>query len=68
MTAVGWVDIKEPHTGKLLLKFHPLRDIIEVQRRGVKTVIDLTSYRDCDAEPAGRPTIHGNGTPVDIAR
>ena len=45
MISVGWVDIKDPHTGKLLLKFHPMRDIIEVQRRGIKTVVDLTSYR-----------------------
>lgn len=58
MTAAGWVDIKEPHTGKLLLKFHPLRDIIEVQRRGVKTVIDLTSYRSPEE-------VHQNGRQED---
>jgi hypothetical protein len=43
---VMWVDIREPHTDKLLLRFDPARDIIEVQRRGVKTVIDLTQYKE----------------------
>lgn len=40
-----WIDIREPHTKKLLFRFDPIRDIIEVQQRQVKTVIDLTQYR-----------------------
>ena len=40
-----FVDVTEPYTGKLLLRYDPLRSIIEIQRRGVKTVIDLTQYK-----------------------
>ena len=50
----GFIDILEPHTGKLLMRFDPQRDIIEVQRRGVKTVVDLTKYR----APEGAPENH----------
>ena len=42
----GFVDVREPHTEKLLFRFDPIRDIIEVQRRGVKTVVDLTQFRE----------------------
>lgn len=41
----GFIDVLEPHTAKLLFRFDPIRDIIEVQRRGVKTVVDLAKYR-----------------------
>jgi len=40
-----WVEIREPHTDKLLFRFHPVRDLIEIQRRGAKTLIDLSEYR-----------------------
>jgi hypothetical protein len=40
-----YLDIREPQTGKLLFRFDPERDLVEVQRRGVKTVVDLAEYR-----------------------
>jgi len=40
-----WVEVREPHTDKLLFRFHPIRDLIEIQRRGAKTLIDLSEYR-----------------------
>ena len=39
-----WVDIREPHTGKLLMRYSPRRGLIEIQRRGVKTLVDLHQY------------------------
>jgi hypothetical protein len=40
-----FVEVREPHTDKLLFKFDPHRDIIEVAQRGIKTVVDLSQYR-----------------------
>ena len=40
-----WVDVREPGSGKLLFRYDADRDIIEVQRRGVKTVVDLRQIR-----------------------
>jgi len=42
---MSFVDVREPHTNKLLFRFDAERDIIEVQRRGVKTLVDLYPYR-----------------------
>ena len=39
-----WVDIREPHTGRLLCRYDANRRIIEFQERKVKTVVDLTQY------------------------
>ena len=49
-----WVDIREPVTEKLLMRYDPQRDIIEVQRRGVKTVVDLTQYKERQGAPDER--------------
>ena len=42
----AFVDVRDPHTGKLLFRYDPARRLIEVVRRGVKTLIDLSAY-DC---------------------
>ena len=39
-----WIDIREPHTEKLLARLDPERWLLEIARRGVKTVIDLAEY------------------------
>lgn len=39
-----WLDIREPGTNKLLLRYDPDRAIIEVRRRGRITLVDLTKY------------------------
>lgn len=61
-----WLRVLEPHTKKLLLRFDPERDIIEIQQRGVKTLIDLRQLRGaCEtAEPPSaseRQPEQGNG-------
>ena len=49
---MSFIDILEPGTGKLLFRHDPQRGIIEVQRRGVKTLVDLTQY---EVERQGAP-------------
>jgi len=39
-----YIDVREPHTSKLLFRYDPKRRIIEIQSRGVKTTVDLTQY------------------------
>jgi hypothetical protein len=42
-----WKDVYEPGSNppRLLFRYDPERGIIETQRRGVKHIIDLASYR-----------------------
>jgi hypothetical protein len=40
-----FIEIRDPHDGKLLFRFDPDRDLVEVQRKRVKTLIDLSVYR-----------------------
>lgn len=41
-----FVDVRDPHTGKLLFRYDPKRQLVEVVQRGVRTLIDLSAY-DC---------------------
>lgn len=49
-TDLAWVRVLEPNSGKLLFRYDPIRDIIEIQRRGVKTLIDLRAYQERQGE------------------
>lgn len=53
-----FVDVRDPHTHKLLFRYDPDRELIEVQDRKVKTVIDLTAYKDRTAEPQSATERH----------
>ena len=44
-----FVDVRHPYTGKLLFRFDPERDLIEIGERGKTTLIDLTPYRTTSA-------------------
>lgn len=46
-----WVEIREPGTNKLLLRYDPERGIIEIRRRGRITLIDLRKYTACVEQP-----------------
>jgi hypothetical protein len=39
-----FLDVREPHTNRLLFRYDPLRQLVEIQERKVKTVVDLTQY------------------------
>jgi hypothetical protein len=41
---MSFVDIREPHTDKLLFRYDVDRNLIEIQRRGEKTLVDLSQY------------------------
>jgi hypothetical protein len=41
---MSYIDIREPGTGKFLFKYDPERRLIQVQRRGIRTIIDLAAY------------------------
>ncbi len=44
---MAWIEVREPRTDKLLFRFDPERDLIEVKRRESVTIVDLTMYT-CD--------------------
>lgn len=44
----GFIAIREDDTGWLLFLYDPKRDIIEIQRRGRKQIIDLARYKEGD--------------------
>jgi hypothetical protein len=48
---VMWIDLREPVTNRLLARFEPARDILEIKLRDVKTVIDLSQYRERPGAP-----------------
>lgn len=50
-----WVDIREPHTGKLLARYEPTRSLLEFAQRGVKTLVDLTQYETHTAPASAQP-------------
>jgi hypothetical protein len=53
-----FVDVREPQTEKLLFRYDPDRDIIEVQRRGVKTLVDLRQYQERQERQDAKPIYH----------
>ncbi len=53
-----FIEVREPLTGKLLFRYDPERGLIEVQRRRVKTLVDL---RELHVEEPER------GPPVEVA-
>jgi len=51
MSESRWVEIREQGTARLLCRYDPERRLVEIVRRGVKTVVDLTEYdeKDCNS-------------------
>lgn len=43
---MSFVDVRDPHTGKILFRFDPERDLIEIQKRRERLIIDLQLYRE----------------------
>jgi hypothetical protein len=44
-----FIDVRDPQTKKLLFRFDPERDLVEIGERGRATLIDLTQYRQQSA-------------------
>lgn len=64
-----WVDVRHPSTNRLLFRYDPARELVEVAERGESTVIDLTRYQGAyqpvaagvPTQPAERVPGHGPG-------
>ncbi len=50
-----FVDVRDQHTGKLLFRYDPERELVEVRVRGVTTLIDLSTYKDPPSAPERPP-------------
>jgi len=48
MSEPQWVELRQGNepTGKLLAKYDPKRGLLEIQQRGIKTLFDLTRYKE----------------------
>lgn len=42
---MAFVEVREPYTNKLLFRYDPCRDLVEIARRGIITVIDLQKLK-----------------------
>lgn len=40
-----FVDVREPQTNRLLFRYDPVRQLVEIVHKGVKVVVDLTQYQ-----------------------
>lgn len=41
----GWQDVREPITGKLLFRYDPARDLVEVKHGQLMAIVDLSEYK-----------------------
>ena len=41
---MSYVEVREPTTNKLLFRYDPTRNLVEIQRRGIMTIVDLLWY------------------------
>ena len=46
-----WEDIRDPVHNKLLFRYDPLRNLVEVGSRGVIHVVELDQYRPSPPPP-----------------
>ncbi len=46
-----WQEVRDPDHNKLLFRYDPLRNLVEVGSRGVVHVVDLTAYRPSPPPP-----------------
>ena len=53
----GYVDVREPATGKLLFRYDARRGLIEIKQHGVCTVVDLRCYHKCARVRTSQPNV-----------
>jgi hypothetical protein len=41
----GWQDVREPITGKLLFRYDPARDLVQIKHGQLRAIVDLSEYR-----------------------
>lgn len=48
----NWIDVRDPSTRKLLFRFDPIEDRIQIRRgRRIHVVVDLSEYRRLTGTP-----------------
>lgn len=50
----GWIEVRDPYTGKLLCRIKRNRLVLEIMRRKVRTLVDLRQYERKDNEQKNR--------------
>jgi hypothetical protein len=63
-----WLDVRDPRTRKLLFRFDPGRDLINLKRGRIDVIIPLRRYRSGGRSPGpssqgAPPTPDGRTTP-----
>jgi hypothetical protein len=48
---VMYIEIRDPHSGKLLCRYDPDRALLEFQHKHAKTIVDLTQYQSASELP-----------------
>jgi len=56
---MSYLDVREPESNRLLFRYDPERELIEIKRRRVVTVVDLRQYGK-QADMVG-PAVAGQG-------
>lgn len=52
-----WQEVRDPDHNKLLFRYDPLRNLVEIGSRGVVHVVDLIAYRPSPPpSPQARPS------------
>lgn len=51
-----WQEVRDPDHNKLLFRYDPLRNLVEVGSRGVIHLVDLTVYRPLPPLPPPPPS------------
>lgn len=46
-----WQEVRDPDHGKLLFRYDPLHNLVQVGSRGVIHVVDLSEYRPSPKPP-----------------
>jgi hypothetical protein len=42
---MSFVDVRDPYTKKLLFRYDPVRNLVEIQERKVRRIVDLCQYQ-----------------------
>ncbi len=54
-------DVRDPNTGKLLFRFDPTRDLVQIKAHGDMALIDLSEYRQPVATSAAAQIVISSG-------
>ena len=62
MKTPTWIEIRDPATHKLLFKFDPERDLVQIKRGRLCTIVALAAYRS--HPPTAPPPLDSDESPM----